>query len=109
MIKVWKLNQDTVAVVVIDEFEVAELREPDFEDRCLTGHESQFHLPINDLHKEAQLLRLSRRDIAALRQAPPGSALMISIPDEFPTYSRKNERQHLRRRRDRSTWEVPRQ
>ena len=79
MVKAWKLNAAAIAVVVIGEPAIAEaLASVGLEDRCLTDHESQFHIPTQHLHRYARILGLGSAAQAALRQTPPGSDLMIT-------------------------------
>lgn len=78
MIKVWKLNDQTVAVVLRDVPTIAAaLAATGLEDRCLTHHESQFHVPLAALHKYARLLGLGRDDQRRLAQDRPGSDLVV--------------------------------
>jgi hypothetical protein len=80
MIKAWKLSKTHLAVVINDEpIRVALLESSGLEDRCLSPHESQFHIPVRELHKFAGLLGLGRRAQAALRQTRPGSDLLIAV------------------------------
>ena len=80
MIKAWKLSQTLVAVVIKGEpITMALLESSGLEDRCLTHHESQFHVQIGELHRFAGLLGLGRRAQATLRQSRPGSDLLVTV------------------------------
>ena len=91
MIKVWKLNDHTVAVVVRDEPAVAAaLAATGLEDRCLTHHEAQFHVPLAALHKYARLLGFCRDDQRRLAQDRPGSDLVITVTRARPSTSEEH-------------------
>lgn len=80
MIKAWRLNSETIAIMVRDEpATAAALEATGLEDHCLTDHEAQFHIPIRALHKYARTLGLGGADQAALWRACPGSHLMITV------------------------------
>ncbi len=83
MIKAWKLNEETVAIVVSGEPSTAlALAATGLEDRCLTRHEAQFHIPIHALHKYAFVLGLDGAALASLSRACPESDLMITVKRE---------------------------
>jgi hypothetical protein len=74
MILAWKLSKDLVAVVLRGEPRAVDMMEAaGFSDRCLTYHESQFHIPIDELNQFRHLLGLGRKALAALRFVRPGS------------------------------------
>lgn len=82
MIKAWRLNHESVAIVTQNEPAVAAaLAASGLEDRCLTDHESQFHIPLLALHRYAGILRLSAAAQSTLRRTCPGSDLMITPSD----------------------------
>jgi hypothetical protein len=86
MVKIWKLSDHAVAVVVRDEAVVAAaLAATGLEDRCLTHHEAQFHIPLAVLHKYARLLGLDRAAQRRLAQDRPGSDLVLSLTRMLPS------------------------
>jgi hypothetical protein len=92
MVKVWKLNDHKVAVVVRDEAVVAAaLAATGLEDRCLTHHEAQFHVPLAELHKYARVIGLDRVDQRRLVQDRPGSNLVLSLTRMLPSAQEATE------------------
>ena len=84
MIHAWKLNEETVAVVVRGEpSTAAALAATGPEDRCLTRHEAQFHIPIRRMHKYACVLGPDGAALAALSRACPESDLMTTLQREI--------------------------
>jgi hypothetical protein len=79
MIKAWKLSKDLVAIVLRGEPRaVGTIEAAGFSDRCLTNHESQFHIPVVDLNRFEHLLRLGRKASAALSFIRPGSDFTVA-------------------------------
>ncbi len=78
MIIAWKLSKDLVAVVLRGEPRAVDMIEAaGFRDRCLTCHESQFHIPTRELNQFRPLLGLGRKALAALRFIRPGSEFTV--------------------------------